>query len=132
MGADGEESSRIIVPMAVEGTPQQLAFVEESKLKKRKENVDWAVRNRERKAAKRQRIRDEHKVIVKRPEDFVTAFRNKERLPADADPPQGPQAAARRGAQLQARLRDSHPWVGGSPGSGTNSPLFFFINGVNS
>ncbi|CAD6264908.1 unnamed protein product [Miscanthus lutarioriparius] len=65
--------------MAVEGTPQQLAFVEESKLKKRKENVDWAVRNRERKAAKRQRIRDEHKVIVKRPEDFVTAFRNKER-----------------------------------------------------
>jgi large subunit ribosomal protein L7e len=63
----------------VEGTPGQLAFVEESKLKKRKENVDWAVRNRERKAAKRQRIRDEHKVIVKRPEDFVTAFRNKER-----------------------------------------------------
>jgi len=79
MGADGEEASRIIVPMAVEGTPGQLAFVEESKLKKRKENVDWAVRNRERKAAKRERIRDEHKVIVKRPEDFVTAFRNKER-----------------------------------------------------
>jgi large subunit ribosomal protein L7e len=79
MGANGDEASRIIVPMAVEGTPEQLAFVQESKLQKRKENVDWAVRNRERKAAKRQRIRDEHKVVVKRPEDFVTAFRNKER-----------------------------------------------------
>jgi large subunit ribosomal protein L7e len=79
MGAGGEEAPRIIVPMAVEGTPNQLAFVEESKLQKRKENVDWAVRNRERRAAKRQRIRDEHKVVVRRPEEFVTAFRNKER-----------------------------------------------------
>lgn len=79
MGAGGEEGPRIIVPMAVEGTPNQLAFVEESKLQKRKENVDWAVRNRERRAAKRQRIRDEHKVTVRRPEDFVAAFRNKER-----------------------------------------------------
>lgn len=79
MGDNGEEASRIIVPMAVEGTPGQLPYVEETKLQKRKENEDWAVRNRERRAAKRQRIRDEHKAVVKRPEDFVTAFRNKER-----------------------------------------------------
>ncbi|XP_062196380.1 large ribosomal subunit protein uL30y-like [Phragmites australis] len=64
--------------MAEEGTPQQLPFVKETVLKKRKENEAWAVKNRERKAAKRQRRRDEGKGTIKRPEEFVREFRNKE------------------------------------------------------
>ncbi|XP_062192937.1 large ribosomal subunit protein uL30y-like [Phragmites australis] len=64
--------------MALEGTPRQLPFVEETVLKKRKDNEDWAVRNRERKAAKRQRRRDDGKGAIKRPEEFVREFRNKE------------------------------------------------------
>ncbi|CAL5000836.1 unnamed protein product [Urochloa decumbens] len=74
-----DEASRTVPPLALGGTTGELAFVKETVLKKRKENADWALRNRERKAEKRQRIRAENKVIVKRPEDFVTAFRNKER-----------------------------------------------------
>lgn len=58
---------------------QQLAYVKETVLKKRKQNEDWAVRNRERKAAKRQRLVDERKGTIKRPEEFVMEFRNKER-----------------------------------------------------
>ncbi|GJN15566.1 hypothetical protein PR202_gb02488 [Eleusine coracana subsp. coracana] len=65
--------------MAEEGTMQQLPYVKETVLKKRKQNEDWAVRNRERKAAKRQRRIAERKGTIKRPEDFVTEFRNKER-----------------------------------------------------
>jgi len=79
MGSGGDEASRTVPPLALGGTREELAFVKETVLKKRKENADWAVRNRERKAAKRLRIREENKVVVKRPEDFVTAFRNKER-----------------------------------------------------
>ncbi len=63
--------------MAEEGT-QQLPYVRETVLKKRKVNEDWAVKNRERKAAKRQRRRDDGKGAIKRPEDFVREFRNKE------------------------------------------------------
>lgn len=48
----------------VEGILEQLAFVEESKRKE-----DWVVRNQERRAAKRNRIRDEHKVVVRQPKD---------------------------------------------------------------
>ncbi|XP_003574861.1 60S ribosomal protein L7-2 [Brachypodium distachyon] len=63
--------------MAEEGT-QQLPFVRETVLKKRKVNEDWAIKNRERKAAKRQRRRDDGKGAIKRPEEFVREFRNKE------------------------------------------------------
>ncbi|KAF0901104.1 hypothetical protein E2562_037962 [Oryza meyeriana var. granulata] len=63
--------------MAEEGT-QQLPYVRETVLKKRKVNEDWAIKNRERKAAKRQRRRDDGKGAIKRPEDFVREFRNKE------------------------------------------------------
>lgn len=79
MSGGGDEASRTVIPLAGEATPDQLGFVKESVLKKRKENVDWAVRNRERKAAKRQRIRDGNKVAVRRPEEFVAEFRAKER-----------------------------------------------------
>jgi large subunit ribosomal protein L7e len=79
MASGGDEASRTVPPLALGGTREELAFVKETVLKKRKENADWALRNRERKAAKRQRIRAENKAIVKRPEDFVAAFRNKER-----------------------------------------------------
>jgi large subunit ribosomal protein L7e len=65
--------------MAEEGTMQALPYVKETVLKKRKQNEDWAVRNRERKAAKRQRRVNERKGTIKRPEEFVTEFRNKER-----------------------------------------------------
>lgn len=63
--------------MAEEGT-QQLPFVRETVLKKRKDNEEWATKNRERKAAKRQRRRHDAKGAIKRPEDFVKEFRNKE------------------------------------------------------
>lgn len=43
---------------------EQLAFVEELKRKE-----DWVVRNQERKAAKHNHIRDEHKVVVRQPKD---------------------------------------------------------------
>jgi large subunit ribosomal protein L7e len=65
--------------MAEEGTMQQLPYVKETVLKKRKQNEDWAVKNRERKAAKRQRREYERKGTIKRPEEFVTEFRNRER-----------------------------------------------------
>jgi large subunit ribosomal protein L7e len=64
--------------MAEEEGTQQLAFVKETVLKKRKVNEDWAIKNRERKAAKRQRRRNDAKGAIKRPEDFVREFRNKE------------------------------------------------------
>uniref|UniRef100_A0ACD5YAT1 Uncharacterized protein n=1 Tax=Avena sativa TaxID=4498 RepID=A0ACD5YAT1_AVESA len=64
--------------MAEEEGTQQLAFVRETVLKKRKVNEDWAIKNRERKAAKRQRRRNEAKGTIKRPEEFVREFRNKE------------------------------------------------------
>ncbi|KAL6900978.1 hypothetical protein ACP4OV_005654 [Aristida adscensionis] len=65
--------------MALEGTPHQLPFVEETVLRKRKQNEDWAVKNRERKAARRRLLRlDDGKTAVRRPEEFVTEFRNKE------------------------------------------------------
>ncbi|KAM0900470.1 hypothetical protein ACQ4PT_020605 [Festuca glaucescens] len=64
--------------MAEEEGTQQLDFVRETVLKKRKVNEDWAIKNRERKAAKRQRRRNDAKGAIKRPEDFVREFRNKE------------------------------------------------------
>jgi large subunit ribosomal protein L7e len=64
--------------MAEEEGTQQLDFVKETVLKKRKVNEDWAIKNRERKAAKRQRRRNDAKGAIKRPEDFVREFRNKE------------------------------------------------------
>lgn len=64
--------------MAEEEGTQQLPFVRETVLKKRKDNEEWATKNRERKAAKRQRRRHDAKGAIKRPEDFVKEFRNKE------------------------------------------------------
>jgi hypothetical protein len=64
--------------MAEEDGTQQLPFVKETVLKKRKVNEDWAIKNRERKAAKKQRRRNDAKGAIKRPEDFVREFRNKE------------------------------------------------------
>ncbi|KAG8087799.1 hypothetical protein GUJ93_ZPchr0010g8793 [Zizania palustris] len=64
--------------MTEEGT-QQLPYVQETVLKKRKKvNENWAVKNQERKAAKGQRHRDDGKGAIKRPEDFFREFRNKE------------------------------------------------------
>ncbi|KAF0895890.1 hypothetical protein E2562_017536 [Oryza meyeriana var. granulata] len=56
--------------MAEEGT-QQLPYVRETVLKKRKVNKDWAVKNRERKAAKRQQRRRRDDGGIKRPEDYL-------------------------------------------------------------
>ncbi|KAL6661912.1 hypothetical protein ACP70R_001296 [Stipagrostis hirtigluma subsp. patula] len=78
-GGGGEGAERVLPPMALDGTPQPLPYVEETVLKKRKQNEDWAVRNRERKDAKRMRLRGDGKgVTIKRPEEFVRKFRNKE------------------------------------------------------
>jgi large subunit ribosomal protein L7e len=49
---------------------QQLPYVKETVLKKRKQNEDWVVKNRERKAAKMQRGEYERKGAIKRPEEF--------------------------------------------------------------
>ncbi|BAT06501.1 Os08g0542100, partial [Oryza sativa Japonica Group] len=74
----GEACVEIAATMMAEEGTQQLPYVRETVLKKRKVNEDWAVKNRERKAAKRQRRRDDGKGAIKRPEDFVREFRNKE------------------------------------------------------
>nr|XP_020183308.1 60S ribosomal protein L7-1-like [Aegilops tauschii subsp. strangulata] len=64
--------------MAEEEGTQQLPFVRETVLKKRKDNEEWATKNRERKAAKMQHRRHDAKCAIKHPEVFVKEFRNKE------------------------------------------------------
>uniref|UniRef100_A0A0E0R779 Uncharacterized protein n=1 Tax=Oryza rufipogon TaxID=4529 RepID=A0A0E0R779_ORYRU len=58
--------------MAEEGT-HQLLYVQETVLRKRKVNEDWAVKSREQKAARRQTTA----MPIKKPQDFVREFCNK-------------------------------------------------------
>ncbi|XP_072973295.1 large ribosomal subunit protein uL30y-like [Typha angustifolia] len=73
-----------------------LPYVRETVLKKRKTNEDWAVKRRERLGARKNRGKENSKFAIKRPEEFVKEYRDKEldlvrmkhrlklrRLPAD-------------------------------------------------
>ncbi|KAH7685090.1 large subunit ribosomal protein L7e protein [Dioscorea alata] len=55
-----------------------LNFVHETVLKKRKNNEDWAIKRRGQLAAKKQRNQESLKLAIKRPEQFVKEYRDKE------------------------------------------------------
>lgn len=56
---------------------KQLPYVEETVLKKRKNNEEWAIKRRERIEAQKQKNKDISKSAIKRPEQFVQEFREK-------------------------------------------------------
>lgn len=57
---------------------KQLPYVEETVLKKRKNNEEWAIKRRERIEAQKKKNKDISKSLTKRPEQFVREFREKE------------------------------------------------------
>ncbi|XP_078152688.1 large ribosomal subunit protein uL30z-like [Carex rostrata] len=57
--------------------PNELNYVVETVLKKRKEKEDWAIKRRERLDAKKKR-KGEYKSTIKRPEQFIKEYRDKE------------------------------------------------------
>lgn len=57
---------------------QPLNYVHETVLKKRKNNDEWALKRRERLDAQKQKTKDKKKAAIKRPEQFVKEFRDKE------------------------------------------------------
>lgn len=59
-----------------EEEPNQLNYVVETVLKKRKEKEDWAIKRRERLDAKKKR-KGEYKSTIKRPEQFIKEYRDK-------------------------------------------------------
>ncbi|ONK72395.1 uncharacterized protein A4U43_C04F18980 [Asparagus officinalis] len=63
--------------MADEGQ-KRLDYVEETVLKKRKNNDQWAIKRREQIESRKQRNKDITKSAIKRPEQFVQEYRLKE------------------------------------------------------
>lgn len=57
--------------------PQPLTYVHETVLKKRKNNEEWAVKRRQRLGARKQQKREDLKLAIKRPEEFVKEYRDK-------------------------------------------------------
>lgn len=61
-----------------DGEGKPLAYVEETVLKKRKNNEEWAIKRRERVAAQKKTNLERSKSAIKRPEQFVQEYRGKE------------------------------------------------------
>ncbi|CAL9765787.1 unnamed protein product [Musa acuminata subsp. burmannicoides] len=57
--------------------PQPLNYVQETVLKKRKNNEEWVIKKRER-LAERKKSKESLKPAIKRPEEFVKEYRDKE------------------------------------------------------
>ncbi|KAG0501733.1 hypothetical protein HPP92_001805 [Vanilla planifolia] len=55
-----------------------LNYVHETVLKKRKNNEQWAINRREQLAARKNRNKQNRQFAIKRPEDFVKEYRDKE------------------------------------------------------
>ncbi|KAJ6818905.1 60S ribosomal protein L7-1-like [Iris pallida] len=64
--------------MTTDAEAQPLAYVQETVLKKRKNNDEWAIKRRERVEARKQRNKDDLKHAIKKPEQFVQEYRDKE------------------------------------------------------
>lgn len=60
-----------------EEEPQLLAYVHETVLKKRKNNEEWAIKRREQLEARKKRNKENLKLTIKRPEEFVKEYRAK-------------------------------------------------------
>uniref|UniRef100_A0A1D1YQ93 60S ribosomal protein L7-2 n=1 Tax=Anthurium amnicola TaxID=1678845 RepID=A0A1D1YQ93_9ARAE len=58
--------------------PQPLPYVPETVLKKRKGNEEWAIRRREQLEARKKNKKDSLKHIIKRPEQFIKEYCDKE------------------------------------------------------
>lgn len=56
--------------------PQPLNYVQETVLKKRKNNEEWVIKKRER-LAERKKSKESLKPAIKRPEEFVKEYRDK-------------------------------------------------------
>lgn len=61
-----------------DGEAQPLAYIDETVLKKRKNNEEWAIKRRERIATQKKANKDRAKSAIKRPEQFVQEYRDKE------------------------------------------------------
>lgn len=61
-----------------DGEAQPLAYIDETVLKKRKNNEEWAIKRRERIATQKKENKDRAKSAIKRPEQFVQEYRDKE------------------------------------------------------
>lgn len=61
-----------------DGDAQPLAYIDETVLKKRKNNEEWAIKRRERIATQKKANKDRAKSAIKRPEQFVQEYRDKE------------------------------------------------------
>ncbi|XP_008781851.2 60S ribosomal protein L7-2-like [Phoenix dactylifera] len=61
-----------------EEEPQPLTYVHETVLKKRKNNEEWAIKRREQLEARKKRNKRDLKFAIKRPEEFVKEYCDKE------------------------------------------------------
>ncbi|XP_010917039.1 large ribosomal subunit protein uL30y [Elaeis guineensis] len=57
---------------------QPLAYVHETVLKKRKNNEEWAIKRRDQLDARKKRKKEDLKLAIRRPEEFVKEYRDKE------------------------------------------------------
>lgn len=57
--------------------PKPLTYIPETVLKKRKSNEEWAIKKRERLEERKQRIKEDRKLIFKRAEQYIKEFRDK-------------------------------------------------------
>lgn len=61
-----------------ENEEQQLNYVEETVLKKRKNSEDWAIRRRQQLLERQWKLKADKKLAFKRPEDYIKEYRSKE------------------------------------------------------
>ena len=59
---------------------QPLAYVHETVLKRRKNNEEWAIKRREQLDARKKRKKEDLKLAIRRPEEFVKEYRDKVRI----------------------------------------------------
>ena len=57
---------------------QQLNYIEETVLKKRKHSEEWAIRRRQQLLERQWKIKENKKLAFKRPEDYIKEYRSKE------------------------------------------------------
>ena len=65
-----------------ENEEQQLNYVEETILKKRKNSEDWAIRRRQQLLERQWKIKADKKLAFKRPEDYIKEYRSKVCMPS--------------------------------------------------
>ncbi|KNA22570.1 hypothetical protein SOVF_032440 [Spinacia oleracea] len=57
---------------------QEMNYIEETVLKKRKHSEDWAIRRRQQLLERQWKLKQNKKLVFKRPEDFIKEYRSQE------------------------------------------------------